>query len=967
MEPERWRRIEDLYHSALEVAEDQRATFVKQACAGDDALREEVESLLAYQKPAQDFIEAPAFEMAARLMAQDKASSPEGDPVFVGRTISHYRVLEKLGSGGMGVVYKAEDARLHRSVALKFLPDEVARDPQALARFQREAQAASALNHPNICTIYEISEQDGQAFIVMEFIAGKTLDQLIGRKGLKLKVTLKYGTQIASALAAAHAAGIIHRDLKPANVMVTDNGLVKILDFGVAKLVEPTGELASTATTLRPQTEEGAIVGTVAYMSPEQAQGTKVDARSDIFSFGSVLYEMITGQHAFHGETKLSTLSAILDKEPRPVSAIAKEAPPELEKLIARCLRKDPERRVQHMGDLKIALEELKEESESDKLAALAPPGGRAPARGWHWAAVAKLRGRLLPWVALAGLVAAMGLRETSRPRVASENPLANATFTRLTNFEGAEHAAAVSPDGRWVAFRADREGPFDVWLDQVGTGRFLNLTQGKVDEEPYPMRTLGFSGDGSEIWLFGPPDRRVRLVPLMGGTPRVFLGEGVIEAAWSADGARLVYHTAEDGDPMFVADRSGVSPRRIFIGPSAGWHNHFPTWSLDGRWIYFVSYFGTAKEMDLWRIAATGGVPERLTQHKSDVGYPAPIDNRTVLYVARDQDGSGPWLWALDVERKLTRRASFGLEKYTSVAASTDGRRLVASVANPSASLWSVSILDRPAEEHDIKRFPLPSVNAMAPRFGAASLFYLSSRGAGDGLWRYQDGQALEIWKGADGALLEPPAVSPNGQRVTIVLRQSGKLRLHVVSADGAEIQSIADALDVEGTACWSPDGKWIVTGGNDAAGAGLFKIPVESGAPVRLVAGRALDPVWSPDGSLIVYAGPEVAGDKPLLAVSPDGTKVELPAIRVSAWGERVRFLPNGKALVYMQRGLPAQDFALLDLVTKKTRQLTHLHNSAAMRTFDITPDGRSIVFDRLRENSDIVLIDLPRKQGP
>jgi len=958
MEPERWRRIEELCHSALQVAEDERATFLKQACAGDDTLREEVESLLAHHKPAQDFIEAPAFEIAARLMAQDKTNSSEADPVLTGRTISHYRVLQKLGRGGMGVVYKAEDPRLHRSVALKFLPDEVARDPQALTRFQREAQAASALNHPNICTIYEISEQDGQAFIAMEFIAGKTLDQLIGRKGLKLKDTLKYGPQIAAALAAAHAAGIIHRDLKPANVMVTDNGLVKILDFGVAKLTEPSaGELASTATAVKPQTEEGAIVGTVAYMSPEQAQGTKVDARSDIFSFGSVLYEMTTGQHAFHGETKLSTLSAILDKEPRPVSAIAKEAPPELEKLIARCLRKDPERRIQHMGDVKIALEELKEESGSGKLA--------APAGGWRWATVAKLRGRWLPWVAVAALAAAVGLRETSRPRLASENPLANATFTRLTNFEGAEHAAAVSPDGRWVAFRADREGPFDVWLSQVGTGRFLNLTQGKVDEEPYPMRALGFSGDGSEIWLFGPPDRRLRLVPLMGGTSRVFLGEGVIETAWSANGTRLVYHTADDGDPVFVADRSGASPRRIFIGPP-GWHNHFPTWSPDSRWIYVVSYFGASKEMDLWRIAATGGAPERLTQHRSDVGYPAPIDNRTILYVARDQDGSGPWLWALDVERKLTRRVSFGLEKYTSVAANTDGRRLVATVANPSASLWSVSILDRPAEEHDVKPFPLPSVNAMAPRFGAASLFYLSSRGAGDGLWRYQDGQALEIWKGADGPLLEPPAVSPDGRRVTIVLRQSGKLRLHVVSADGAEIQPIADTLDVEGAACWSPDGKWIVTGGNDAVGAGLFKIPVEGGAPLRLVTGRALDPVWSPDGSLIVYAGPEVGGDKPLLAVNPDGTKVELPAIRVSAWGERVRFLPHGKALVYMQRE-PTQDFGLLDLVTKKTRQLTHLHNSAAMRTFDVTPDGRSIVFDRLRENSDIVLIDLPQKQGP
>jgi Tol biopolymer transport system component len=245
--------------------------------------------------------------------------------------------------------------------------------------------------------------------------------------------------------------------------------------------------------------------------------------------------------------------------------------------------------------------------------------------------------------------------------------------------------------------------------------------------------------------------------------------------------------------------------------------------------------------------------------------------------------------------------------------------------------------------------------------------LFYLSSRGGGDGLWRYREGQALEIWKGVDGALLEPPAVSPDGRRLTIVLRRTGKLRMHVVSADGAENQPIAPGLDVLGTACWSADGKWIVTGGSDAAGPGLFKIPASGGVPVRLVAGPASNPVWSPDGSIIVYAGPEVAGGMPLLAVRPDGVSVVMPDIHVRGSGERVRFLPNGKALVYMQGMLAASDFWLLDLVTQKTRQLSNLHKSAAMRTFDITPDGRSIVFDRLQENSDIVLIDLAREQRP
>ncbi len=369
--------------------------------------------------------------------------------------------------------------------------------------------------------------------------------------------------------------------------------------------------------------------------------------------------------------------------------------------------------------------------------------------------------------------------------------------------------------------------------------------------------------------------------------------------------------------------------------------------------------------DLDLWRIAHSGGEPERLTHHDNDVRYPTPIDRRTVLYVSPAEDGAGPWLWALDVERKITRRVSFGLEKYTSLAASADGRRLVATVSNPVANLWSVPILDRVAEERDVKPLPLPTVRALAPRFGAASLFYLSSHGAGDGLWRYQDGEVFEIWKGADGPLLYPPAVSQDGRRVAVLLRRQGKLRLHVVSADGAEVQPVAETIDARGTACWSGDSKWIVTAGEDAKGPGLFKIPIVGGAPVRLTAGKAFNPVWSPDGSLIVYAGSTVGPYARLFAVHPDGTHVELPAIQLRFNGERYRFLPNGKSLVYMQGLSASQDFWLLELATKKTRRLTVLNDGAAMRTFDITPDGKQIVFDRLRENSDIVLIELPLGQ--
>ena len=251
----------------------------------------------------------------------------------------------------------------------------------------------------------------------------------------------------------------------------------------------------------------------------------------------------------------------------------------------------------------------------------------------------------------------------------------------------------------------------------------------------------------------------------------------------------------------------------RIF-GDRPGLHNHYPTWSPDGRWIYFVHGTPATKEMDLWRIAPDGSHPERLTQRNTDIKYPAPVGNRTVFYVAPDEDGSGPWLWTFDLKRRESRRVSVGLEQYTSVQASADGRKLVATISNPVAGLWTVPILDRVADEHDVKPFTVPNVRALAPRFGGSSLFYLSSLGAGDGLWRLRDGQATEIWKGADGALIETPAVSPDGGRVAIVLRRNGKRQLHLLSSDGAELQPIAEGIRRPGlellVAGWQMDRHW-------------------------------------------------------------------------------------------------------------------------------------------------------------
>jgi Tol biopolymer transport system component len=455
-------------------------------------------------------------------------------------------------------------------------------------------------------------------------------------------------------------------------------------------------------------------------------------------------------------------------------------------------------------------------------------------------------------------------------------------------------------------------------------------------------------------------------LWPLMGGAPHNFLDESAAEVAWSPDGTRVVYHTWQAGDPTFVADHNGNN-QRLIVQSETGLHNHYQVWSKDGRWIYFVRGRPATREMDLWHVPADGGAAEQLTHLNADVAYPTPINEQTVLFVAHNKDGNGPWLWAFDRRTRTSQRVSSGLEQYTALAATADGRHLAASVVNPQVNLWSVPITDRPVEEQDVEAVRLPTTRSRAPRFGGGSLFYLSSRDGADGLWSYRDGKAMEIWKGSEGALQSPAAISADGKNVAFALARDGKQQMHVMTADGTRLRRLASDVDVRGTASWSPDGKWIVVAGNDRNGQGVFKLPVDGSTQVRIATGPFLDPVWSPQGDLIVYCGAQVFTLTPLLAVHPDGTQANLPEIKVQREGERVRFLPDGTGLVYMLGDTMAeQDFWLLDLRTMHSRRLTSLSSSAVMRTFDITPDGRGIVFDRLIEDSDILLIDLMTNEG-
>ena len=662
MKADRWQEIDKLFYGALERPPEERAAFLRTACPNDSSLREEVEALLVVDADADDRVEKIAGRAAAGWANHHFSQD------LTGQTIGRYRVSSPLGSGGMGQVYLAEDTTLNRKVALKLLPQQFTRVPERLQRFAQEARAASALNHPNIVTIYEIGQWDETQFIAQEFIEGQTLRDRMQRGRVRLAEVLEIGMQTAGALAAAHSAGIIHRDIKPANIMVREDGYIKVLDFGLAKLAATPNDRS-----MIDLTDPGRVMGTISYMSPEQALGQPLDHRTDIFSLGVVLYELATGTRPFEGKSDAAIYDAILNKAPAPMIDSEPIVPAELDRIVRRALEKDRARRYQDAAELRADLKRLDRETETQEATI---PSALSSAR--------RSSKKALLLAGIVAVVIAGYALWRQLPRLAEKtHPLVPANFVRLTEGRGPEQFPSFAPDGKSFIFASAASGNSDIYLQRVGGSNAINLTKDSVMDDTQAAFSpdgeyIAFRSerDGGGIFVTGATGENTRRLSDFGynpawspdGTEIVFATEGVasprvrystasqlwavnvakgvtrlipsndaVHPSWSPQGSRIAYWGIAKGKRGIATVSSrGGDVVQVTPGTSVDWN---PVWSSDGAWLYYVSDRGG--NMNLWRVAieeTTGKIrsePEPITIPASNLAHLSfSQSGRRLLYV---------------------------------------------------------------------------------------------------------------------------------------------------------------------------------------------------------------------------------------------------------------------------------------------------------------------------------------------
>ena len=880
-------------------------------------------------------------------------------PLAAGTRFGDCEILGALGAGGMGEVYRARDHSLGREVAVKVLPEELASDPERLRRFEQEARAAAALNHPNILIVYRFgTTQTGAPYLETELLQGQSLRERLQQGAIAVRKAVEYAVQIARGLAAAHDRGIVHRDLKPDNLFVTRDGLVKILDFGLAKLTRPDPEGSDSTMANFASTEAGVVLGTVGYMSPEQVRGHAADARSDIFSLGAICYEMISGKRAFQGATAADTMSAILKEEPADLASSVRNLPPALGRIVHRCLEKDAAGRFQSARDLAFNLEMLSRDDSG-------PAPVITPARFTR-------RLSLLAVAFAMALAAAAGFfaaRIVVRPQ--ERQPVG---LRRLTDFVGMEEYPALSPDGKSVAFTSDLGGRRQVWVRLLSAGAPLQVTHDDADHQ-----SPRWSADSSSLIYYSPSPEtngqgQVWEIPALGGTARPIVSS-LIPADLSHHGKQIAYLRANQGQiELNIADGDGSNPHLIAQLPGDYIYSNL-RWSPDDRMLGYQS--GRTFDYDIFYVPVSSGEPRRITQDGNpEAGFSWLPDSSGVVFSSSRGDTvlymRTMNLWLARIGDKTPRQLTFGETSYMSPDIDQEGN-VVTSRNRAQFDIWKYPVDGTPQDNvrrgiqvtHQTGALQTPSVSP-----DDHEIVYLSDSGGHGNLWilNTNTGQTRQLtFEQNPRIALGVPVWSPDRKYIAYVNRGTSGWNVDqwVVNADGTNAHKVSDG---GGWACWSPDGKWLYVSPPTAKSFRIDKLHPD-GTDFRTVRLDGRGPAVAADGTLyyvLTLAGVNGISDMEIRAANPeDGPSkllTRIPGSRLSPFLLMQPVLsPDGKSLAVLLMDGPTTNIWTLATATGELRPVTDFGHQATLiaRRVSWSPDGKFIYAAVGKGEADIVLL--------